>query len=72
MSQEPDQEIKNLEEKVERLIKLCEQLQIENQSLKAKQHELVRERARLIEKNAIAKSRVEAMLTRLKSMEFNT
>ncbi|MGH8475156.1 MAG: TIGR02449 family protein [Methylococcales bacterium] len=72
MSQDTDQEIKKLEQRVERLIGLCEQLQIENQSLKTKQNELVRERARLIEKTALAKSRVEAMITRLKSMGPNT
>ncbi len=68
MSQDTDQELKKLETKVERLFELCEQLKIENQSLKLKQNDLVRDRARLIEKTALARSRVEAMITRLKSM----
>ncbi|MGH8557315.1 MAG: TIGR02449 family protein [Methylococcales bacterium] len=68
MSQDTDQELKKLEKKVERLIDLCKQLKIENQSLKAKQNDLVRDRARLIEKITLARSRVEAMISRLKSM----
>lgn len=68
MSQDIDQELKNLETKVENLMALCERLNSDNQVLKNKQDELIRDRARLIEKTAIVKSRVEAMITRLKSM----
>lgn len=68
MNQDTDQELKKLENKVARLVELCDRLSTENRSLKAKQNELVRERARLIEKAALAKNRVEAMISRLKSM----
>ena len=61
-----------LEEKLDSLIKLCTSLQIENASLKVKQEELVREKARLIEKTSLARTKVEAMITRLKSMEHGT
>ena len=44
----------------------------ENHSLKTKQQELVREKAKLIEKSDLARTRVEAMITRLKSMEHGT
>ncbi|MCI0666575.1 MAG: TIGR02449 family protein [Methylococcaceae bacterium] len=72
MSQDTDQQLKNLEKKVDLLVDLCEQLKIENRSLKAKQNDLVRDRARLLEKTALARSRVEAMITRLKSMGQGT
>ena len=72
MSQNTDQQLKNLEIKVERLMGLCERLKSENTSLKAKQNDLVRDRARLLEKTALARSRVEAMITRLKTMGQGT
>lgn len=64
-------ELNLLEQKIDALIERCNQLEIENQSLKTKQEELVRDRAQLLEKTAIAKNRVEAMITRLKSMGHN-
>lgn len=72
MSQNTDQQLKNLEIKVECLMGLCERLKSENTSLKAKQNDLVRDRARLLEKTALARSRVEAMITRLKTMGQGT
>lgn len=65
-------EIKALEEKLDSLIELYNSMKDENASLKTKQEELVREKAKLIEKTAIARTRVEAMITRLKSMEHGT
>lgn len=62
-------EIKSLEEKLDALILLYNSLRNENSSLKTKQDELIEERAKLIEKTSLAKTRVEAMITRLKSME---
>jgi cell division protein ZapB len=64
-------ELQQLEAKLDDLIKLLGTLEIENTSLKVKQHDLVREKAGLIEKNALARNKVEAMITRLKSMEQN-
>lgn len=64
-------ELNLLEQKIDALIERCNQLEIVNQSLKTKQEELVRDRAQLLEKTAIAKNRVEAMITRLKSMGHN-
>ena len=66
------QELRSLEEKLDSLIQLCYTLQNENSSLKTKQEELVREKAGLIEKTALARTKVEAMITRLKSMEHGT
>ena len=61
-----------LESQVERLIKVCAQLKTENSLLRNRQTALVAERARLIEKNDVARARVEAMITRLKSLEGMT
>jgi cell division protein ZapB len=66
------QELKALGEKVDLLIQQYASLNSENHSLKAKQQELVREKAKLIEKADLARTRVEAMITRLKSMEHGT
>ena len=65
-------EIKALEEKLDSLIQLYNSMKNENTSLKTKQEELVREKAKLIEKTTIARTRVEAMITRLKSMEHGS
>ena len=65
-------EIKALEEKLDSLIELYNSMKNENTSLKTKQEELVREKAKLIEKTTIARTRVEAMIMRLKSMEHGT
>ncbi|KAF3981110.1 MAG: TIGR02449 family protein [Methylococcales symbiont of Hymedesmia sp. n. MRB-2018] len=62
-------ELKYLEEKLDLLIEKYESTEKENSSLKVKQDELVRERAKLLEKTTLARTRVEAMITRLKSME---
>ena len=58
-----------LEDTIDELIKLCEKLAMENRALRAKQQSLTVDRARLIEKNELAKTRVESMLNRLKALE---
>lgn len=63
-----ESELDILEQKIDALIERCTYLEGVNHSLKVKQEELVRDRAQLLEKTAIAKNRVEAMITRLKSM----
>ena len=62
-------ELKDLEEKLDTLISRYDLIKKENNSLKTKQDELVKEKAKLLEKTTIARTRVEAMITRLKSME---
>lgn len=54
---------------MDRLIQTCERLQEENRELKTRANDWQRERVRLVEKNELARSRVEAMITRLKSLE---
>jgi cell division protein ZapB len=64
-----DHDLRKLEQRVEELIHACSYLKDENKSLRARQDSLVAERAALIEKTELARTRVEAMITRLKSME---
>lgn len=64
-----DLDLRKLEQRVEDLIRACSYLKDENKSLRARQDSLVAERAALIEKTELARTRVEAMITRLKSME---
>lgn len=59
----------SLETKLDRLILLCNRLQQDNAELKARESEWQRERVRLIEKNELARNRVEAMITHLKSLD---
>lgn len=61
--------IEQLNWQIDELIELCNRLRKENQALRAQTSELLSEQARLIEQTELARSRVEAMITRLKSME---
>ena len=58
--------------RVDRLVELCRRLGEENRSLRQSQEQLANERANLIAKNEQARSRVEAMISRLKSLEQHT
>lgn len=58
-----------LESRVEDLLRVCASLRDENRSLRSRQETLIVERAELIEKTALARNRVEAMIDRLKAME---
>ena len=61
--------IKELEETLDELIERYNAAQQENNILKIKQDELVKEKAKLVEKTNLARTRVEAMIGRLKAME---
>lgn len=62
-------ELQRLEKRLDELLVICRQLQDENVSLRQRQDSLMEERARLIQMNDQVRSRVEAMITRLKAME---
>ena len=64
-----EQELKQLEKRVDALVRVCDQLQDENKSLKQRQDILTAERATLLQKNEQVRARVEAMIGRLKAME---
>ena len=65
-------ELRALEAKIDELVRTCAQLADENHALREQQANLMAERAALIEKSELARSRVEAMIARLKSMEIGT
>lgn len=67
-----EHELKRLEKRVDALVKVCDQLQDENRSLKSRQDVLTSERAGLLQKNEQVRARVEAMIGRLKAMEQGT
>ena len=62
-------DLEALEEKVDELIALSEVLVEENQVLKAKQQSWTTERAKLVERNELTKTRVESMIARLKALD---
>jgi cell division protein ZapB len=64
-----DFDLETLERQINELIRNCDRLREENASLRASREHLVSERADLIEKTELARSKVEAMVERLKSME---
>ena len=64
-----DSALSSLSHKLDNLIQICDQLRSENQALREKENTWLMERSRLIEKNELARSRVEAMITRLKTLE---
>lgn len=64
-----DNPLKALESKIDQLIALCQELNHENQTLKADAARWKRERQDLIDKNELARGKVEAMLNRLRAME---
>jgi cell division protein ZapB len=65
-------ELRDLEVKLDQLIAQHIAIKSENTTLKAKQDELIKEKANLLEKTNVARTRVEAMIARLKAMEHGS
>ena len=63
------EELARLEQQVSGLLALVERLARENKSLRAQQESLSVERAGLLEKHDQVRNRVDAIVTRLKSLE---
>ena len=61
--------IEILEMRVDELIQKCDQLNIENQSLKENNQELSKTQQSVLKKNNLAKSKAETILERLRSIE---
>jgi len=61
----------DLEKQVDELLSLCDKLTQTNNSLEGTVKDLKTERSTLIEQKDKAKTHIEAMITRLKSMEQN-
>ena len=66
-----DQSLEHLYEKVDRLIQVCERLQADNHEYKSREEHLLQERTRLLEKNELARVRVDSMIRHLKSLQLN-
>ena len=64
-----DRELSRLEEQVAGLLQTLDRLSQENRSLRAQQDTTANERANLLEKHDQVRNRVDAIVTRLKSME---
>jgi cell division protein ZapB len=64
-----EQELKRLESRVEELLVACARLRGDNHSLRERLESLNSERAGLLAKNEQVRGRVEAIITRLKSLE---
>ncbi len=62
-------QLKDLEHKIDELISLCESLNRENGALKADVAGWDDERKDLIDKNELARSKIEGMIDRLRAME---
>ena len=62
-------ELKRLEERLQEVLDLCTRLQEENRSLQETRDQLAAEKAGLVQRNEQVKSRVEAIVARLKSLE---
>ncbi|MCC6303373.1 MAG: TIGR02449 family protein [Gammaproteobacteria bacterium] len=55
--------------RIEELIKLCERLREENTRLKAAQTQLQTAQARLTDRHELSRAKLEAMISRLKTLE---
>ncbi len=64
-----EHELQRLESRINELIRTCEHLKEENRLLRTQQDHQSTERANLIDKHEQVRTRVEAILNRLKSME---
>ncbi len=65
-----EDDLRQLEQRIDDLIDTVGLLKNENTNLRQQQDRLVTERSQLIEKTEMARSRVEAMISRLKSLEL--
>lgn len=64
-------ELAALSQQLDRLLEYVHRLNEENRSLRHSQEQLANERASLLARNEQARSRVEAMIQRLKALENN-
>ena len=62
-------ELHEVSGRIDRLLELCRRLAEENRSLRQSQDQLASERSNLLAKNEQARTRVEAMIARLRSLE---
>lgn len=65
----PENDLKNLEAKVDALIDACNQLKSENSSLMLEKDNISKQHAELLEKTKTARTRLESMIDRLKALD---
>ena len=64
-----EQQLRQLEARVDELLRISAHLRQENRLLREREIRLLDDRAQLVKKNDLAKARVEAIITRLQSLE---
>lgn len=64
-----EQQLRQLEARVDELLRISAHLRQENRLLRERETRLLDDRAQLLKKNDLAKARVEAIITRLQSLE---
>jgi cell division protein ZapB len=67
-----DLELVRLTQRIEELLAMVQALREENRALKRTHQSLERERASLLKKNDLVRTRVEAMIGRLRTLEQGT
>ena len=67
-----ENDLRQLEQRIDQLIDTVGSLKNENISLRQQQEKLIAERSQLLDKTETARTRVEAMISRLRSLELNS
>ena len=67
-----ENDLRQLEQRIDQLIDTVGLLKNENISLRQQQEKLVAERSQLLDKTETARTRVEAMISRLRSLELSS
>ena len=62
-------DLQSVSKKLDSLISYCKQLEHDNAQLRQMQDEWSRERSQLLQKNDLARNKIEAMIGRLKALE---
>ena len=67
-----ENDLRQLEQRIDQLIDTVGSLKNENISLRQQQEKPIAERAQLLDKTETARTRVEAMISRLRSLELSS
>jgi cell division protein ZapB len=67
-----EDDLRQLEQRIDELIDTLGSLKSENSNLRQQKDKLATERSQLVEKTEMARSRVEAMISRLRSLELGS
>jgi cell division protein ZapB len=63
--------LRSVSDKIDQLLSYCRKLEQDNATLRERQEEWLNERTRLIQKNDLARNKIEAMIGRLKALEHS-